>query len=98
MKDLLIDLVVEYNYERKLEAIARDEKNEIETRAHSRAAYALSNVIEKALIKEDIEIIRLTETFEYFNKVDFACNIFYFIHLLLGGCICLRNLPTDVSA
>ena len=71
MKDLLIDLVVEYNYERKLEAIARDEKNEIETRAHSRAAYALSNVIEKALIKEDIEIIRLTETFEYFNKVDF---------------------------
>ena len=26
MKDLLIDLVVEYNYERKLEAIARDEK------------------------------------------------------------------------
>ena len=71
MKDLLIDLVVEYNYERKLEAIARDEKNEIETRAHSRAAFALSVVIEKALIKEDIETIRLTETFEYFNKVDF---------------------------
>lgn len=71
MKDLLIDLVVEYNYERKLEAIARDEKNEIETRAHSRAAFALSVVLEKTLVKENIEITRLTETFEYFNKVDF---------------------------
>ena len=71
MKDLLMDLIVEYNYEKRLEAISRDEKKEIETRAHSRAASALSVVIEKALKKENINITRLTETFEYFNKVDF---------------------------
>ena len=71
MKDLLIDLVVEYNHERKLEAIARDEKNETDARAHYYAANALTVIIGKLLNKENISVTRLTETFEYFNKVDF---------------------------
>ena len=74
MKDLLMDLIVEYNRERKLEAIARDEKNELEKRVHSHTAFTLSIVIEKVLNKANIsleKITRVRETFEYFNKVDF---------------------------